>query len=100
MSEFYNDVKSFLSTQPKAILRDLMQGEDGLTDCPFVVTSVAEHGGEGQGDEFWHVYKFEQADKSCLIKFDGWYSSYDGAEYSDYFEVEPKQKVITVYETP
>ena len=36
-------------------------------------------------------------DEQYYIKFQGWYTSYAGAEYDNWSFVEPKQKTITVY---
>lgn len=64
-----------------------------------IVAELMDHyGGEGQGDLYWTVWKFTEGDESVLVKFSGWYASYSGAEYKDWFFVEPKQKVVTVYE--
>lgn len=50
---------------------------------------VEHFGGEGKGDEYWTVYRF--IDHNLYIQFDGWYASHNGSEYSDMFEVEPKE---------
>lgn len=55
------------------------------------------YGGEGQGDEYWSVYKFSRGDEVVYVKFNGWYASYNGAEFSEWYFVEPQEKVITVY---
>lgn len=55
-------------------------------------------GGEGMGDEYWSVYSFSQGEEKVFVKFSGWYQSYNGAEYTEWLFVEPKQKTITVYE--
>lgn len=58
---------------------------------------VQQRGGEGEGDDFFIVAEFKSEGK--LIKFQGWYSSYDGVEWSnDVKEVRPVEKIITVYE--
>ncbi len=56
-------------------------------------------GGEGCGDNYWVVYKFEpvNGDPAFYIKFDGWYQSYNGSEYDDWFYVEPKEVTVTQY---
>jgi hypothetical protein len=61
---------------------------------------VASHGGEGQGDEYWSVYKFTDnvSGEQVFIKFDGWYQSYNGAEYEGLSVVQPKEKLVTFYE--
>jgi hypothetical protein len=58
------------------------------------------YGGEGQGDDFWSVYKFtdNRDGEEVLVKFEGWYASYSGAEYENCFVVQPREKTITVYE--
>lgn len=58
---------------------------------------VEDFGGEGQGDTYYIIYKF--IDHDVYIKFDGWYASHAGAEYNKMYEVFPKEKTITVYET-
>lgn len=48
---------------------------------------VDEYGGEGQGDDYYSVYHF--IDHDIYIKFQGWYASHYGSEYSEMFEVKP-----------
>lgn len=55
-------------------------------------------GGEGMGDEYWSVYSFFRGEEKVYVKFNGWYQSYNGADYTEWLFVEPKQKTITVYE--
>ena len=55
------------------------------------------YGGEGQGDEYWSVYKFSDGDEVVYVKFDGWYASYNGSEFNEWYWVEPQEKVITVF---
>lgn len=51
-------------------------------------------GGEGMGDDYWSVYEFTTKDgESFLLKFDGYYASYSGAEFNEFFEVEAKEVV-------
>lgn len=59
---------------------------------------VVEHyGGEGQGETFYSVKYFPLHD--VYIKTEGYYYSYEGAEFEDFGEeVRPKKKTITVYE--
>lgn len=63
----------------------------------MVVTPVASYGGEGQGETFYHVFSFDNGEEVVYIKFDGWYASYNGAEFNEWFFVEPEKKTITVY---
>lgn len=55
-------------------------------------------GGEGQGDTFYSIYKFTMNDGlEYFIKFSGWYASYNGAEFEEWFFVEPYEKTIIDY---
>lgn len=56
---------------------------------------VEHYGGEGQGDVSYSIYHFK--DHDVYIHFDGWYTSHEGSEYSDCFEVEPYQVTVTQY---
>lgn len=60
------------------------------------VCMVAEHGGEGQGDEYWVVAYFKKFD--AYVRVDGYYTSYDGGylDGSPYF-VAPVEKTVIVY---
>jgi hypothetical protein len=64
----------------------------------IAVLLEAEYGGEGEGEEFWTVYSFTRGLEVVLIKLDGYYLSYDGCTYKQFYEVYPKQKFVTVYE--
>lgn len=55
-------------------------------------------GGEGQGDQYWSVFSFsKEGEETLYVRFYGWYTSYNGAEYEGYKFVKPYEKVITVY---
>lgn len=69
-----------------------------LTDSSVVCQHEDNYGGEGQGDDYWSVYAFTWGDEKVYVKFSGWYASYNGAEFTEWFFVEPKEKVITVFE--
>lgn len=55
------------------------------------------YGGEGMGEEYWSVYAFTKGDETLYVKFDGWYQSYNGSEYTGWFFIEPKQVMVTKY---
>lgn len=63
------------------------------------ITWVSEdsYGGEGQGDDFWNVVRFSAGDSVAYVQFDGWYQSYNGSEYTEWFFVEPKEVTVTQY---
>lgn len=81
---FYGDIDVYLIESLKKI---------GCT-----VEEVQQRGGEGEGDDYWRVYKIETQDKDLYVKFDGRYTSYDGAEYTSWFFVVPKEVVVIQYE--
>lgn len=83
------EVAFFYENLPE-INYDLENGE--LLKDYYVVDS---YGGEGQGDTYYMVYYFPKA--GIFIKFNGWYASYSGSEYSDMYLVEPKEVTITEY---
>jgi len=62
--------------------------------------NVDSHDAEDEGEDYWSVYEFtgNQTNEKCYVKFDGWYQSYSGSEFSKWFFVEPKEKLVTIYE--
>lgn len=85
-------------------IRDHFDGaqefNDAVTTAGIKIVHQDNYGGEGQGEDYWSVYKF--IDKStkevCHVKFQGWYASYNGAEFTEYKFVEPKERMVTFYE--
>ena len=61
------------------------------------VKTVNRKGGEGKG-ESWNIVK-HFLEGNIYISLDGFYTSYDGTDFSEYEfeEVIPKGMVITVY---
>lgn len=60
-------------------------------------TLVDSFGGEGQGEDYWTVWKFEDPSGEVMIQFDGWYASYNGSEMTGRFYVEPVQVTVTQF---
>jgi hypothetical protein len=69
-----------------------------LTEANLNFELVDRYGGEDQGSEYWSVYSFSDGMQVVFIKFDGWYASYDGSTYEEFYEVKPVEKTITVFE--
>lgn len=69
-----------------------------LKENSIKVNFLDNHGGEGEGEDFWSVYSFTKDGLTVYIKFDGYYQSYNGSEFDSWFFVIPKEKTITVYE--
>ncbi len=61
-----------------------------LADQNITFEHVDNYGGEEQGRDYWSVYRFSQGDDSVLVRFDGWYQSYNGSEFEEWFFVEAK----------
>ena len=76
---------------------DFDQEEIGLGE----IKEVEQHGGEGEGSNWYSVKHFIEHD--LYIKVSGWYSSYHGTDFNGWEdsceEVKPQEKTITVYES-
>lgn len=58
-----------------------------------------QHGGEGQGDEYYIVLRVEDDETTRWFMKPGYYTSYDGSTLDrDLYEVFPQQRTVTVYE--
>ena len=102
MTDFKQMVTDYLNSNC-AICEELMYEGDRIKNwesdkLPFEYKGADSHGGEGS--DFYSVILIrnpDNHDEQYYIKFQGWYTSYNGAEYDDWQFVEPKQKTITVY---
>lgn len=58
-----------------------------------------QHGGEGQGDEYWAVFKVVDGDSVRYFRIEGYYLSFSGGEFDGPFhEVAPVEKLVVFYE--
>lgn len=71
----------------------------------FLITEAQQKGGEGQGEEYYNVFKITQTTgdlETIYIKISGYYSSYEGAYYESFKDcvslVKPVEKTIIVYQ--
>lgn len=65
------------------------------------VDVVLQEGGEGQGDQYFIVWKLtDENGDEYYFRADGYYSSYEGVEWdgAELRQVTPREKTITVYE--
>lgn len=69
-----------------------------LSDAGITFEEVDRYGGEDQGSDYWSVYSFTDGMEVVFIQFQGWYASYEGSTYQEFFEVQPVEKTITVFE--
>lgn len=66
----------------------------------YTVDEAEQYGGEDKGSTYYVVYKVTDSDgASCLIKADGYYSSWDGTTWESdcAYEVEAYEKTVTDY---
>ena len=105
MTDFKQTVTDYLNDN-RAICEALMYEGEYVKDWtqidndPFEHKGVDSYGGKGEGSDFYSVILIRDPtnhDEQYYIKFQGWYASYNGAEYESWSFVEPKQKTITVY---
>ena len=105
MTNFKQQVTGYLDTN-HGTCADLMYEGAYVSDWfqeendPFEYKGVESYGGEDQGSDFYSVILIRNPvdhNEQYYIKFQGWYASYNGAEYESWSFVEPKQKTITVY---
>ena len=68
-----------------------------LSDVGIRFEHVDDYGGEEQGRDYWSVYAFHDEAHVVYVKFDGWYESYHGSEYEEWFFVEPRQVQVTEF---
>jgi hypothetical protein len=111
-SNIYNKVEQLLVAADWDIKREFFNSEIGqpydddnivefkqeLANAGIRFEHADNYGGEDQGSDYWSVYSFTDGMQVVFIKFDGWYASYDGSTYEQFYEVKPVEKTITVFE--
>lgn len=81
-------------TEYEGAYNELHYGEDVEVKGLGKLEYVDSFGGEGQGDDYWVVFKLG----GKLYRKDGYYASYDGGELDgELYEVEPVQVSRTEY---
>lgn len=69
--------------------------------CEHNISSIKfieSFGEDGEGNQYWHILEIRHKnDTSLLVKLDGYYTSYIGSEYSEWFFVKPIQVMVTQY---
>lgn len=69
-----------------------------LSDVGIRFEHVDNYGGEEQGRDYWSIYAFHDEAHVVYVKFEGWYASYHGSEYDEWYFVEPRQVQVTQFE--
>ena len=99
--QFFNyEVGDSLEVDDKWFDGDKLEALSNLRTNSLNWVQIKSHGGgEGDGEECWSVYKFYNSeDDVAYIKFDGYYQSYNGSEYQEFYVVEPVDRMVTFYE--
>lgn len=96
LSDFFN---CELQVKPWAWdSEEIIEFRNVLSDAGITFQFVDRYGGEDQGSDYWSVYSFTDGMEVVFIQFQGWYASYEGSTYDEFFEVTPVEKTITVFE--
>ena len=64
------------------------EGDDLISELKnqgYTLAYEDHYGGEGQGDNYWNVFSVEHNGQKTYFRLDGWYASYDGSHFDDYF---------------
>lgn len=77
---------------------EIIEFRNVLLNAGIAFEEVDRYGGEDQGSDYWSVYSFTDGMQVVFIQFQGWYASYEGSTYEEFFEVQPVEKTITVFE--
>lgn len=91
-------INGFFESEYEQDYYTLPEDRKAFDDADIKVEHVDNYGGEDQGSEYWSVYKFTKGADTVFVRFQGYYASYVGSEFHEWFFVEPKEKTITVYE--
>lgn len=97
VNHFFWSYANERSAEDGLIIEEVQSDFGELIGKGITFKSVNSYGGEDQGEDYWSVYKFTLDNEVCWIRFDGWYSSYSGSEYSKLSFVKPKEVVVTEY---
>lgn len=62
-----------------------------LQNIGVTFESVESYGGEDQGSTYYTIWKFERDGEFAYFQFDGYYASYNGADFNEVFEVFPRE---------
>lgn len=94
----YDDSDSYYNSVEEEFFQSEYDDSDNALSLAFYEKNItvkheANYGGEGEGDQYWSVYSFARGDVKVYLKFDGWYQSYNGSEFTERFWVVPKEVI-------
>jgi hypothetical protein len=77
--------------------KDLLNKFNNLNISLILLRSIG--GDEDEyGSEYYKVYEFERNGETLFVKFDGYYSSYEGTTFNGWSFVKPVSKTVISYE--
>lgn len=88
-SLFHSDFDTEISKYDR---EDTVAFKQALVDNKVTVTHLDNFGGEGCGDDYYSVYSFTKQGETLVVKFQGWYQSYNGSEFTEWFFATPTPK--------
>ena len=71
---------------------------NALQEAGITTECIDSYGGEGKGEGYWVVYEFSKDNESVYVQFDGWYTSYGGPEFAEWFFVELKKVEVVKFQ--
>lgn len=73
---------------------------DKLSSAGIKYECIDRYGGEDLGSDYWRIYSLTNADGDKIhIKLHGYYSSYEGVDYHNFYFVKPVQVMTTQWES-
>lgn len=110
MSNFLTSLSELLNSETKkrhGLCDDLMRcynqscitsyHQEMLDKIGVKAEFVDRRGGEGQGDVYFSVIRFSSLEESVLVKFRGYWTSHEGADYYEWSFVQPIKVEVTEY---
>ncbi len=94
VDKLFNDIEHIINNDHKE-----NEIEDAIKNLPYVNSCeyIEGYDRDEYGAEAYRIYKIV-SHETYFVRVDGTYSSYSGFEFESIKLVEPKQKIITVYE--
>ena len=91
------EIESLITVNIDKFLREIIYEDNPFENFNSEITE--DFGGEGMGDHCYYVIKFTRkldSEDFVYVKFNGYYSSYDGKDYScgKRYIVKPYEKTI------
>ena len=97
LSDYFFHAEASGNTDDGTYWTGVVEFTEGCRTAEINYSQEDSFGGEGQGDDYWAVYSFTNGTDVVYVKFSGWYASYSGSEFTEWFFVEPKKVEVVQY---